>query len=503
MCSSGATVSGAKRLHYEGLELEPISQRYVGIHGICSLPRPTDESTPEAACLNEYIMVRVPTDFKVEWRTFRPPSGEQYIFPSLKGWEENEEKKRREAPDAERDGGQSRGGCAPGEKSSDPKGADGGARETSGDEIDTREKWLKESSCRISSIHSIPKSVLALVQLFSAVPMIWKAKESENGYAAYQLTLIPYALMSFLNIVNSLFTPTFPMLYMIESKTMEEARSKGGRFEGTIGKLCEIPIAEAENMPYGSDQAIKDLSINSEGIQLKPNDTDQIEKHKEQKLPRMVWGALKYLITHLIGEHIRREIYIARYHWREPGVMLRSNVKRIFNSVPKDTPSIMVSPFGCPILREFTSRDIFMTVIADILLTISLVVPYITTYYLTGYTNGKSTVFERALFMMWLVFGQVSHFFQRMFWGYLQSRVTPLGTKWLWGVLAVGAIPGAMFALVPAGGILMVAKMYWLERKTPSASSSATALNSATASISAIASISATAPTSAAGLLTM
>ena len=170
--------------------------------------------------------------------------------------------------------------------------------------------------------------------------------------------------------------------------------------------------------------------------------------------------------------------------------MLKSNVRRIFNSAPKDVPRIMVSPFGCPILRKLTKYDILMTVIADILLTISLVVPYITTYYLTGYRNGKSSVFQRALFMMWLVFGQVSHFFQPIFWGYLQSRVAPLGTKWLWGVLAVGAIPAAVFALVPAGGILMVAQMYRHD-----------VLSSATAAISSTASISATAPTSASGLL--
>ena len=463
-------------------------------------------------------MVRVPMDFKVQWRTFRPPTGEQYIFPSHKEWEKRE-RKRQEAPDAEKNGEQSRGACAQGEENSDPKGVDGCAREISGDEADTQEKWLKESSCGISSTHSIPKQVVALAQLFSAIPVIWKAKESEYGYAAYQLTLIPYALMSLLNIVNSIFTPTYPMLYMIESETMEEARSKGGKFEGTIGKLCELSIVGPENTPDGSDETIRELCADLEDIQFKRNDMGQIEGHTEQTLPKMIWEALKYISTHLISEHVRREIYIARYHWRKPGVMLKSNVRRIFNSAPKGAPRIMVSPFGCPILRKLTKRDIFMTVIADILLTVSLLVPYITTYYLTGYKNGKSIVFQRALFMMWLVFGQVSHFFQRMFWGYLQSRVAPLGTKWLWGVLAVGAIPAVMFALVPAGGILMVAQMYWLELKAPNASSSATAAISSTAptsaaasisaiasiiasaSISASASIGATAPTLAAGLL--
>ena len=514
---SGTTDSRAKRLYYEGLELEPISQRYVGIHGICSLPRSTDKPTSEAACRSEYIMVRVPMDFKVQWQAIRPQIGERYIFRSHKKWEKSEE--RRVALEAERDGGQSQGARTPGEESSDPKGVDGIEREISGDEIKPQEKWIKKSNCDISSIHSIPKKVVALVQLYSAIQVIWEAKDSEYGYAAYQLTLIPYALMSFLNIVNSLLTPTYPMLYMIESETMKEARSKGGIFEGTIGKLCELSIAEPENTPDGNEKtaepenkpdgnekSIREICADLDGIQFKRIDMDQIQEHKEHKLSEMICGASKYIFTHLIGEHIRREIYIARFHWREPGAMLRSNVRRIFNRapkdtpsiiVPKDTPSIMVSPFGCPILRKLRNRDTFMTVIADILLTISLVAPYIATYYLTGYTNGKSTVFQRALFVMWLVLGQVSHFFQRMFWGYLQARVVPLGTKWLWGVLAVGAIPAMIFMLVPAGGILMVANMYWLKLKPPSASSSATAAISSTASIIATSSIIATASISA------
>jgi hypothetical protein len=61
-----------------------------------------------------------------------------------------------------------------------------------------------------------------------------------EDYSAYQLTLVPYALMSFVNIVSGFFTPSYPAVYMVRSSVMEEAEGRGAVFDGWVGELEEV-----------------------------------------------------------------------------------------------------------------------------------------------------------------------------------------------------------------------------------------------------------------------
>ena len=274
--------------------------------------------------------------------------------------------------------------------------------------------------------------------------------------------------MSMINIISSFSTPSYPMLFMIESETMKEARKRDGIFEGTVGELRELSTGDGATTANRFKGTIGEpYSASGPGaephIKFKINDEAHIDESDGMGSGGWFLNALEYIFKHFISEQFRKEIIIARAIWQTPGGILDSNVRRTFNRAHGDRSKIMFSPFGCPFLRERKVRDIFMAVIADILLAISLSVPYIATYYLTGYKSGKSTAFQRALFMMWLVFGQVSYSFHRTFWVYWQARVVRLGLRSRWGFFVVAAIPSALFALVPAGGILMAANMYRLD----------------------------------------
>jgi hypothetical protein len=53
---------------------------------------------------------------------------------------------------------------------------------------------------------------------------------AQFGYAGFDLTVAPYAIVSLLNLLGSLLCPEFPAIYMIESSIMEEeARSMYSR----------------------------------------------------------------------------------------------------------------------------------------------------------------------------------------------------------------------------------------------------------------------------------
>ena len=112
---------------------------------------------------------------------------------------------------------------------------------------------MKKSSCQISSTYSIPKTILVLDQVVPAVPLIRRAKESEDGYTAYQLTLIQYALLSLLNIVNAFFALTYPTLYMIETELWKKRRDRGGGvFRGPLESSASSRLPSLADTPYHS-----------------------------------------------------------------------------------------------------------------------------------------------------------------------------------------------------------------------------------------------------------
>jgi hypothetical protein len=97
--------------------------------------------------------------------------------------------------------------------------------------------YISNYDLGISANLSVVRLFVALVQLYSIINIL-RANKLED-YSAYQLTLIPYALMSFVNIVSGFFTPSYPAVYMVRSSVMEEAERRGAVFEGWVGELEE------------------------------------------------------------------------------------------------------------------------------------------------------------------------------------------------------------------------------------------------------------------------
>lgn len=56
----------------------------------------------------------------------------------------------------------------------------------------------------------------------------------EFGYAAFGLTVAPYAFMSVMNIIASSLSPEYPAIFLVRTPMMAEAESKGGFFVGEI-----------------------------------------------------------------------------------------------------------------------------------------------------------------------------------------------------------------------------------------------------------------------------
>jgi hypothetical protein len=101
----------------------------------------------------------------------------------------------------------------------------------------------------LSSNYSVSKAGVALAQTVNAGFTLYKARGiqlTQYGYAAFGLTVIPYIIMSVLNLIAQAVTPDFPTFYLVHSEELEEARRRGGVFDGVIGSLVQSAVPEGE-----------------------------------------------------------------------------------------------------------------------------------------------------------------------------------------------------------------------------------------------------------------
>ena len=99
------------------------------------------------------------------------------------------------------------------------------------------------SAVKLSSTFNIPKTLIAILQFCYAISTLYRARGDQidqYGYAAFGLTVAPYALMSLINLLGNLATPTYPCVFLVRIRAMQEAEGQGGKFDGAIGRLGKL-----------------------------------------------------------------------------------------------------------------------------------------------------------------------------------------------------------------------------------------------------------------------
>lgn len=74
------------------------------------------------------------------------------------------------------------------------------------------------SETKISCDYNVMKIFAAILQILSGVFQIYQARGSQlekYGYAAYSLTVVPYVLMSLVNLLACVCIPQYPMMYIV------------------------------------------------------------------------------------------------------------------------------------------------------------------------------------------------------------------------------------------------------------------------------------------------
>jgi len=264
------------------------------------------------------------------------------------------------------------------------------------------------------SSHNVLKCTVSILQLvFSALTLYRSQGQAIDrfGYAAYGLTVIPYAIMSLLNLIANITTPDYPFIYIIRSEVMEEAESRGARFDGIIGKIL---------MPEDRGQS-HDLPITTVGSD--PQDrTPSIEGFQD----KLATGV---------------EICF----W-DPGD-LEGDVK--------NNPTVTIPAAGQYVFRALNVSVTHRENLAGVIGMVAVLAPWAIIGGMTMFGRGSSTAAQRGWILGWLVCGEVfgvclGYLF--MYGGYLLPRQWKGIDKVL--LLVICAVP-------VVGGAVVVGQMLW------------------------------------------
>ena len=97
------------------------------------------------------------------------------------------------------------------------------------------------STTQLSSVNNFAKGLIAIFQTLYASFTLYHARGDQiqrYGYAAFGLTVVPYIVMSIINLASTILTPDYSVMYLVESEAMEEAKKReNAKFDGVVGRI--------------------------------------------------------------------------------------------------------------------------------------------------------------------------------------------------------------------------------------------------------------------------
>ena len=114
----------------------------------------------------------------------------------------------------------------------------------------------------LCSSYNVPKAIIAIVQTIYASITLYRARGDQiqrYGYAAFGLTVLPYLIMSIMNLFATSLLPDYPSLYIVRSFELDEAITAGGQVDGAVGRIVQSTI---ENERFLTSNNKQDKEIN-------------------------------------------------------------------------------------------------------------------------------------------------------------------------------------------------------------------------------------------------
>lgn len=244
------------------------------------------------------------------------------------------------------------------------------------------------SPIQLSPVYNLGKGLIAILQVLYASFTLYQTRGDQiqrYGYAAFGLTVTPYLIMSIINLASSLFTPDYPTVCLVESEIMLEAKRRGNcEFTGCVGRV----------LPEQSERArlMVRFDINDDGkmiaIRLEDDTASEISREEVDFMDSNTRiDTFEGLAPSVINKY-RPCRFIAR------------GEELCLDHIPWDAkpPSVFDTPFA----QE--PADIKQYLLNGLSLILACA-PLIVNGTISRFQPQQSSRAERALTMMWLVFG--------------------------------------------------------------------------------------------------
>ncbi|KAK2756855.1 nacht domain protein [Colletotrichum kahawae] len=251
----------------------------------------------------------------------------------------------------------------------------------------------------LSCSYNLVRVLASIIQLAFAVSTLYRTRGDQierYGYAAFGLTVIPYAWMSLINLVGNAICPQYDKIYVVSSRALRDlelARRDGGqdlqtqereqwRVDGTVGRLED----DWDELVCKDFERCRDQEGAEQTGRTRPVLHTVFATWNRKSPSRMILGPLIDLLNPF--RHWKdwvEDTRKARRWWKD-------EVMRVAKEIREDPKSGMLSFY-----HRWKEQLLAPLIV--------FVVPLAIVGGLSGFQCGQSEPFQRVWVMMWLVLG--------------------------------------------------------------------------------------------------
>ncbi|KDQ51173.1 hypothetical protein JAAARDRAFT_211303 [Jaapia argillacea MUCL 33604] len=303
------------------------------------------------------------------------------------------------------------------------------------------------------------KMFVALFQVIYAVITLYRTRGDQLalfGYAAFGLSVFPYAFMSMAYLICTGFVGEYSHLYLLQTAIMAEAMArKPGCISGAIGDFeRREPGAKDEQVASSVDDAAADENAGGAASSGGQNGPPDIFTHAKISLRRETPShgqPIDILKIQVDGRKPMEFTYLPpEDKFQSPEITFKISCIADQHRLP-DAASSVVSD------RAKLMNAKLMRFLQYVIIPLALVSPYLLIYLLTRFEARSSTVTQRAWMMAWIGSGQLAfliHFMVAM----ANPGLCPTAISNPWGMLILPII-GVILVVIGLHGFIIVGKM--------------------------------------------
>lgn len=228
------------------------------------------------------------------------------------------------------------------------------------------------TDCKPCYDHRIMESIIAMFQIMSRPVSVYRSRGGQferYGYTAFSLTVLPYAVMSFANLLSNMLSMDYPLFHLVSTQQMHEAIGRGASVTAVVEELAPDCAFEEKMVSFRFEKADGVFHV------YKNNGGPEAFLRESGLADSTETGDSKTCSVVTISSYVRAE---------------------------EEKPGLSIGNF----LREHLGLMLAIPIAIVLFST-----PSITIRFLTQYKPGQSMISERVIILLWLFLQQFSLLF--------------------------------------------------------------------------------------------